>query len=62
MGGQAGETTARDAPAPSRWRELLTFLLLAVVIWPFIAVGVVAGWGFVVWMYHVLTGPPGPPT
>ena len=35
-------------------------LLLAVLIWPFIAVGVVAGWGFVVWMYYLFTGPPGP--
>ena len=30
------------------------------VIWPFIAVGVVAGWGFIVWMYYLFTGPPGP--
>ena len=41
-------------------RETLTFLLLAVLIWPFIAVGVVAGWGFLVWMYYLFTGPPGP--
>ena len=35
-----------DDPAGSRRRsERLLFLLLAVVIWPFIAVGVVAGWG-----------------
>jgi nitrate reductase NapE len=50
---------------PSLWsregrRELLMFLALAVLIWPFIAVGVVAGWGFVVWMYYMFTGPPGP--
>jgi len=38
----------------------LLFLLLAVVIWPFIAVGVVAGWGFLVWFYYMFTGPPGP--
>jgi nitrate reductase NapE len=43
-----------------RARELLTFLALAVLIWPFIAVGVVAGWGFLVWMYYAFTGPPGP--
>ena len=43
-----------------RERELLTFLALAVLIWPFIAVGVVAGWGFLVWMYYAFTGPPGP--
>jgi periplasmic nitrate reductase NapE len=43
-----------------RRTERLLFLLLAVVIWPFIAVGVVAGWGFIVWMYYLFTGPPGP--
>lgn len=41
-------------------RELLVFLVLAVLIWPFVAVGVVGGWGFLVWMYYALTGPPGP--
>jgi nitrate reductase NapE len=44
----------------SRRREVLTFFGLAVFIWPFIAVGVVATWGLVVWIYYVLTGPPGP--
>ncbi|WP_425452483.1 periplasmic nitrate reductase, NapE protein [Methylobacterium radiodurans] len=43
-----------------RVRELLTFLVLAVLIWPFIAIGVVSGWGFLVWMYYAFTGPPGP--
>ena len=52
--------TVDAAARPRRSREILVFLLLAVLIWPFIAVGVVAGWGFVVWMYYVLTGPPGP--
>ncbi|CAH2601815.1 Nitrate reductase [Rhodovastum atsumiense] len=52
-------SSARSA-RPSLLHELLVFLLLAVVIWPFIAVGVVAGWGFVVWMYYLFTGPPGP--
>jgi nitrate reductase NapE len=43
-----------------RRSERLLFVLLAVVIWPFIAIGVVAGWGFLVWMYYMFTGPPGP--
>ena len=43
-----------------RRSERLLFLLLAVVIWPFIAVGVVAGWGFLAWMYYMFAGPPGP--
>lgn len=58
---QAREEAARvERTPPSRLREFLAFLLLAVLIWPFIAVGVVAGWGFLVWMYYAFTGPPGP--
>ncbi|RAI60062.1 nitrate reductase [Roseicella frigidaeris] len=48
-------------PRRSRWwAEGFVFLLLAVLIWPFIAIGAVAGWGFLVWMYYLFTGPPGP--
>lgn len=43
-----------------RKAELTVFTVLAVVIWPFIAVAVVAGYGFLVWMYYMFTGPPGP--
>ena len=60
MDARVSETRALPATKPQRSRELLVFLLLAVLIWPFIAVGVVAGWGFVVWMYYLFTGPPGP--
>jgi periplasmic nitrate reductase NapE len=49
-----------EAAKSSRTRELLAFLVLAVLIWPFIAIGVVSGWGFLVWMYYSFTGPPGP--
>ncbi len=49
-----------ETQSSSRWRELLMFLFLAVVIWPFVAIAVVGGWGFIVWMYFILTGPPGP--
>lgn len=59
MNNGAGNTVV-EAGAPRKWREAFVFLLLAFLIWPFIAVGVVAGWGFVVWMYYLLTGPPGP--
>jgi periplasmic nitrate reductase NapE len=52
--------TLEPLEAGSKKRETVTFLILAVLIWPFIAVGVVAGWGFVVWMYYLFTGPPGP--
>jgi nitrate reductase NapE len=58
-GEQAGDAHA-PATGPRRSLELFVFLLLAVLIWPFIAVGAVAGWGFAVWMYYLFTGPPGP--
>jgi nitrate reductase NapE len=56
------EEVQRAVPPPLRRRRLetLAFLVLAVFIWPVIAVGVVAGWGFLVWMYYLFTGPPGP--
>jgi len=44
-----------------RRRELLTFFILAFGIWPIVAVGVVGGYGFLVWMYQIVFGPPGPP-
>lgn len=48
-------------PAKTRRRELLAFLVLAFGIWPVVAVGVVGGYGFLVWMYQIVFGPPGPP-
>ena len=57
----AGDRMAHTGEqAPSRRRELLMFLVLAVFIWPFIAVAVVGGYGFIVWMNYLFTGPPGP--
>lgn len=49
------------APKSTRRRELLTFLVLAFGIWPIVAVGVVGGYGFLVWMLQIIYGPPGPP-
>jgi len=45
----------------TRRSELLVFGLLAILVWPVIAVGVVGGWGLVVWVYQQVYGPPGPP-
>jgi nitrate reductase NapE len=39
----------------------LTFLVLAFGIWPIVAVVVVGGYGFLVWMWQIVFGPPGPP-
>ncbi|MBB4350669.1 periplasmic nitrate reductase, NapE protein [Aliirhizobium cellulosilyticum] len=43
-----------------RRRELLTFVVLAFGIWPIVAVGTVATYGFAVWAYQIVYGPPGP--
>ncbi|WP_442582138.1 periplasmic nitrate reductase, NapE protein [Mesorhizobium sp. ASY16-5R] len=45
----------------TRRRELLAFFFLAFAIWPVVAVGVVGGYGFLVWMFQIVYGPPGPP-
>ncbi len=43
--------------APStRQEEFRTFLFLAIVMAPVLAVAVVGGYGFLVWMYQVVTG------
>ena len=40
-------------------QELRSFLFLSVVTAPVLAVIIVAGWGFLVWMYQIFAGPPG---
>ena len=54
-------SSRQTTPRSARQRELLTFLILAFGIWPIVAVGVVGGYGFVVWMLQLVFGPPGPP-
>jgi periplasmic nitrate reductase NapE len=44
-----------------RWSEVVIFLVLAFGIWPVVAVAVVGGYGFFVWMWQLVFGPPGPP-
>lgn len=53
---------AADAGVLStRRKELWAFLVLAFGVWPVVAVGVVGGYGFLVWMWQLIAGPPGPP-
>ena len=46
---------------PSRRSELIVFLVIVALIWPIVTVGIVGGYGFAVWMYQLVAGPPGPP-
>jgi periplasmic nitrate reductase NapE len=57
----APEQLTPQQPVSRRRRELVTFFVLAFGIWPIVAVGVVGGYGFLVWMFQILYGPPGPP-
>ena len=53
MDTQTGQHTKR--------RELLLFLFITVVLFPLLSVMIVGGYGFAVWIYQMIAGPPGPP-
>jgi nitrate reductase NapE len=44
--------------APSRRDEFRTFIFLTVFLAPILAVALVGGYGFLVWMSQLLVGPP----
>ncbi|WP_096788061.1 periplasmic nitrate reductase, NapE protein [Rhodobacter sp. CZR27] len=50
-----------EEPPVRRREEIVVFLLLAALIWPFLAIAFVGGWGFLIWMWQMAFGPPGPP-
>lgn len=50
------ETT--PGPVPKR-QERMVFLMLAVALFPILAVGTVAAYGFAVWIWQMFNGPPG---
>ena len=56
------EATSGTDLRQKRRSELLTFFVLAFGIWPIVAVGVVGGYGFLIWMWQIVFGPPGPPS
>ncbi len=41
--------------------ELAVFLFVAVVLAPVLATVIVGGYGFIIWIYQLIVGPPGPP-
>ncbi len=44
---------------PTKAQELRAFLVLSVILAPVLAFAVVAGYGFLVWMFQLVAGPPG---
>jgi nitrate reductase NapE len=55
------QSDARDQPPRTRRDEFIVFIIIAALIWPIVAVGIVGGYGFLVWMLQIILGPPGPP-
>jgi nitrate reductase NapE len=49
-----------DRPPGTKSQELRGFLLLTAVLAPALAIAVVTGYSFLVWMYQLFAGPPGP--
>lgn len=46
---------SQQAPT-TRAQEIKAFLLLTGIVAPILTIGIVAGYGFFVWMYQLLTG------
>ena len=44
--------------SPTKKRELTVFFFLTLILAPVLAVIIVAGYGFCVWMYQIIMGPP----
>lgn len=62
MASVSKDSDLREQTRPRSWREeLVVFLIIAAFIWPVVAVGIVGGYGFLVWMAQLVLGPPGPP-
>ena len=48
-----------NSPEPgSKKRERNTFLFLSVILAPVLAIGIVGGYGFLVWIGQLIFGPP----
>ena len=56
MADYSADHVTEKSPKARRRSEIVTFIILAFGIWPIVAVGVVGGYGFLVWMYQLFTG------
>ncbi|SFR67380.1 nitrate reductase NapE [Marinobacter daqiaonensis] len=59
---EQAHNTENDGGNDKRKRdERRLFLFLVIFLFPILAVAVVGGYGFIVWMSQLILGPPGPP-
>lgn len=47
-----------DVDPSGKRQEMQVFLFLTVVLFPLLAIGIVAAYGFIVWMWQLIAGPP----
>lgn len=59
MNDPQASATPPEAAVATRSQELQAFLLLTAVLAPALAVSIVTGYGFLVWMFQLVSGPPG---
>jgi len=48
-------------PQPTKSSELTAFFLTTFIFIPGITIGFVGAFGFAIWMFQLIAGPPGPP-
>jgi periplasmic nitrate reductase NapE len=56
------EESDTTPPRVRKKQELKLFLFIALLLFPILAIAVVGGYGFAVWIYQMFVGPPGPPS
>lgn len=56
MDPQRPSSTRAEEPASTKQEEWRSFLFLTVFMAPALAVAIVGGYGFVIWMYQLVTG------
>jgi len=55
------QSADRDVSRKRRM-EIYAFLLVTALVMPALAVATVGTWGLSVWIYQIISGPPGPPS
>lgn len=50
---------AQTSPAEEKRREWRMFLFIIVLLFPLLSVAIVGAYGFSIWMYQLISGPPG---
>lgn len=56
---EPAETQTVSPPREQRRKEWRMFLFIVVLLFPILTVALVGAYGFSIWMYQLLMGPPG---